>query len=72
MFSGRQVACDCQSSRLADLDPFLADLGVGGDFPDAAAGLELVRRSHPDGRTYVFAINHGNDPVEFPRPAATS
>jgi beta-galactosidase len=54
------------ATRLADLDPFLADLGVAGDFPGAAADLELVRRSHADGRTYVFAVNHGNDPVKVP------
>jgi beta-galactosidase len=50
------------ATRVADLDPLLAALGVTGEFPEAPADLELVRRSHEDGPSYVFAINDGSDP----------
>jgi beta-galactosidase len=54
------------STRPADLDPFFDRLGVTADFPGAPAGLELVRRRHEDGRGYLFAINHGDEPVKVP------
>ncbi|WP_125612367.1 beta-galactosidase [Specibacter cremeus] len=40
------------------VDRLLAESGVA---PAAAAapGVELVRRRHPDGRSYLFALNHG-------------
>ncbi|THV38626.1 beta-galactosidase [Glycomyces buryatensis] len=46
------------ATRPTDLNPFLDRLAIEPDFPDAPPGLELVRRSHEDGRSYLFAINH--------------
>ncbi|WP_205328101.1 beta-galactosidase [Glycomyces sp. YM15] len=54
------------ATRLTDLDPFFEHIGVASDFPGAPADLELVRRTHADGRTYVFALNHGKDPAKVP------
>ncbi|GIH96481.1 beta-galactosidase [Planobispora siamensis] len=31
--------------------------------PGAVTGLELVRRAHPDGPSYLFAVNHGVEAV---------
>jgi beta-galactosidase len=54
------------ATRPADVDQFLARLGVVPDFPETAEHLELVRRTHVDGRSYVFAINHGEEPAQVP------
>jgi beta-galactosidase len=54
------------ATRITDLDPLLADVGVTGEFPEAPENLELVRRSHEDGRSYLFAINHSDDPATVP------
>jgi beta-galactosidase len=54
------------STRPADLDPLFDRLGVTADFPGTPPGLELVRRRHEDGRGYLFAINHGEEPVKVP------
>ncbi|MEU6250195.1 beta-galactosidase [Glycomyces sp. NPDC047010] len=43
------------ATRPADLNPLFNRLGLFSDTPE---GLELVRRRHEDGRTYLFAINH--------------
>ncbi|WP_204745463.1 beta-galactosidase [Glycomyces paridis] len=54
------------STRPVDLDPLFDRLGLAPDFDGGAEGLELVRRSHEDGRSYVFAINHTDDTVPVP------
>ncbi|GAA2160468.1 MULTISPECIES: beta-galactosidase [Glycomyces] len=54
------------ATRLADLDPFLSSLDLPADFPETPADLELVRRSRPAGPTYLFAINHGDEPAKVP------
>ncbi|MCD0445993.1 beta-galactosidase [Glycomyces sp. A-F 0318] len=54
------------ATRPADLEAFLTKVGVEPDFPGAAPNLELVRRRHEDGRSYLFAINHGTEPAEVP------
>ncbi|GAB3653415.1 beta-galactosidase [Glycomyces tarimensis] len=46
------------STRLADLDPFLDRLDLSGALPGLPRGVEAVRRTHEDGRSYLFAINH--------------
>lgn len=45
--------------RDADLRAVLAKVCAEAGVP-TTTGLELVRRSHPDGRSYLFAINHGD------------
>jgi beta-galactosidase len=45
----------------ADLGALLAAAGATPQLPDAPAGLEAVRRTHPDGRSYLFLINHGRN-----------
>ena len=51
------------STRLDDaslrrlLSRIAAETGIAAPAP----GLELVRRSHPDGTTYLFAINHDDE-----------
>jgi beta-galactosidase len=54
------------AARLADLDPFFTRLGLAPDLPDAPEGLELVRRAHDDGRSYLFAINHTGEALAVP------
>lgn len=45
----------------AELREVLAEVCADAGVATASTpGLELVRRSHPDGRTYLFAINHGS------------
>ncbi|MFG1710552.1 beta-galactosidase trimerization domain-containing protein [Nonomuraea sp. M3C6] len=34
----------------------------------AAPGVEVVRRSHPDGRAYLFAINHTEEDADVTTP----
>ncbi|MEV6867033.1 beta-galactosidase [Streptosporangium subroseum] len=48
------------STRLDDasLRRLLARIAAETGIAAPAPGLELVRRSHPDGSTYLFAINH--------------
>jgi beta-galactosidase len=50
------------ATRPTDLNPLLDRLGITADTPE---GLELVRRRHEDGRTYLFAINHTAKPQQF-------
>ncbi|PRY58353.1 beta-galactosidase [Glycomyces artemisiae] len=47
------------STRPVDLNPLFNRLGLFSDTPE---GLELVRRRHDDGTTYLFAINHTDTP----------
>ena len=54
------------ATRPVEVDRFLERLGVVPDFPQAPEHLELVRRTHADGRSYVFAINHGEEPAKVP------
>ncbi|GAB3225747.1 beta-galactosidase [Glycomyces halotolerans] len=54
------------STRPIDLDPFLDRLDLTPEIPGLPAGVETVRRTHPDGRTYLFAINHTRKAVTIP------
>ncbi|MFC7719921.1 Beta-galactosidase C-terminal domain [Nonomuraea recticatena] len=48
----------------ADLSPIMARVcEEAGVTPAAQAppGVEVVRRTHPDGRSYLFAINHTDE-----------
>ncbi|HYN95920.1 MAG TPA: beta-galactosidase [Pilimelia sp.] len=57
------------ATRLADgpLGEFLADLagstGAGPVLPEAPPGLEAVRRRQPGGQSYLFLLNHGDEPA---------
>ncbi|WP_347404638.1 beta-galactosidase [Solwaraspora sp. WMMD1047] len=57
------------STRLvdADLGRLLGGIaeaaGVGPDHP-VPPGVEAIRRRQPDGRSYLFLLNHGDDPAE--------
>ncbi|WP_198667750.1 beta-galactosidase [Glycomyces dulcitolivorans] len=50
------------ATRPTDLNPLLDRLGISTDVPE---GLELVRRRHEDGRSYLFAINHTEKPQQL-------
>ncbi|GAA1664779.1 beta-galactosidase [Glycomyces endophyticus] len=50
------------ATRPVDLGPLLDRIGLAAAAPE---GLELVRRRHEDGRTYLFAINHTDAPQRF-------
>jgi beta-galactosidase len=58
-------------TRLADADlrgllaSVCADAGASAALPDPPAGLEVVRRSAPDGTGYLFLINHSSDSIEL-------
>lgn len=45
----------------ADLGRLLSTAGATPLLPAAPAQLEAVHRAHPDGRGYLFLINHGRD-----------
>jgi beta-galactosidase len=45
------------------VDRICADAGVRA-LVSAADGVEAVRRSHADGRSYLFLINHGHAPAQ--------
>jgi beta-galactosidase len=51
------------ATRPVDLDEFLDRLELTPELPGLPAGVEVVRRKHEDGRSYLFAINHTEDPV---------
>jgi beta-galactosidase len=52
----------------ADLTDLLADVAAGAGaartLPGAPAGLDAVRRVHPDGRSYLFLLNAADQPAE--------
>jgi beta-galactosidase len=52
-------------TRLVDrsLDRLLDALGAGPLLPGAPPELDAVRRAHPDGRSYLFLLNHGDTEV---------
>ncbi|HEY8473182.1 MAG TPA: beta-galactosidase [Natronosporangium sp.] len=52
-------------TRLADPDlaTLLRKAGAAPLLPDAPPGLEAVRRQHPDGRSYLFLVNHAVTPA---------
>lgn len=54
------------STRLTDLNPLFDRLDLNGEFPGLPEGVETVRRTHEDGRTYLFAINHTDRPSLIP------
>jgi beta-galactosidase len=54
-----QPAVDTLVGRL------VTEAGVAPVVP-AAAGLEASRRRSEDGRSWVFLVNHGDDPLEVP------
>ena len=65
-------------TRLADPDltrllaTVCAEAGVAAPVPDPPPGLEVVRRSAPDGTAYLFLLNHADAEVGRPgrhRPA---
>jgi beta-galactosidase len=48
-------------------DASLARLLAGWVPPSPAPpGVEAVRRRHPDGRSYLFLLNHSDSPVAVP------
>jgi beta-galactosidase len=52
-------------TRLSDAS--LPQLLAGWSPPSAAPlGIEAVRRRHPDGRSYLFLLNHSDSPVTVP------
>jgi beta-galactosidase len=54
-----QTGIDALAARL------LAEAGVTPVVPPAA-GLEAARRRTEDGRSWVFLVNHGDEPLEVP------
>ena len=54
------------TTRLADLHPFLDRLDLRPEVPDLPGGVEAVRRTHADGRSYLFALNHTDQEVGIP------
>jgi beta-galactosidase len=57
------------TTRLADqsLDRLISQVaraaGVTATLPGAPASVEAVRRTHADGRSYLFLLNHGDAPA---------
>ncbi len=59
----RYVSTTLDEEELAGLLSLaLAQAGVERKAPEAGAGLEVVRRRGADGRSWVVAINHGEEP----------
>ncbi|WP_344125685.1 beta-galactosidase [Luedemannella flava] len=59
-------------TRLSDgfLGELLADVtagaGVTPTLPGTPPAVEAVRRSHPDGTSFLFLLNHGDEPATVP------
>jgi len=47
----------------------LAESGVDPERPDLPSGVEAVTRHAPDGRRWLFLLNHGTEAVPVPEPA---
>lgn len=54
------------TTRPTDLDQFFDRLDLTPEFPGLPSGVETVRRTHEDGRTYLFALNHTDKAVTIP------
>ncbi|GAB4002030.1 hypothetical protein GCM10029992_39140 [Glycomyces albus] len=54
------------TTRLQDLNPFLDRLDLQPEFPGLPSGVETIRRTHEDGRSYLFALNHTDQPATIP------
>ncbi|MFI5593765.1 beta-galactosidase [Amycolatopsis sp. NPDC051758] len=47
----------------------LAETGVDPERPELPSGVEAVTRHAPDGRRWLFLLNHGTEAVPVPEPA---
>ncbi|MCH7230428.1 beta-galactosidase [Glycomyces sp. L485] len=54
------------TTRPTDLNSFLDRLDLQPEFPGLPEGVETVRRTHEDGRSYLFALNHTDKEATIP------
>jgi beta-galactosidase len=47
----------------------LAETGIDPEQPELPSGVEAVTRHAPDGRRWLFLLNHGTEAVPVPEPA---
>ncbi len=46
----------------------LTEAGVTPDLPGLPAGVEVVTRHAPDGRSWHLLLNHGSEAIPLPQP----
>lgn len=59
------VSADLEAATVRSLAARLAETAGVSPVAPSTGRLELARRVHSDGRTYVFALNHSGEPASF-------